>query len=553
MQHKTKHKHHNKPVVDSNQTGNETVTKIITPNIETGKSDAEILDILKALYANFPEASWDDIKSDLLVLIQNTRTSFEQALKDQRQEEIQASKQGRGSDKIPTAEIITVAEAEKRLVYLNVGQQVFDLDNPTNPPLPILGARNTYAASVFPYLDTIQQRPKVKLVIDAWKDSPKRMTTDGITYRPEGGKITVNPHGLACVNTWRPKSKIEKPSNYEKHASLFVDHARWVFGDVAEVFLDWLAHIEQKPGELPHFGWLHISKEHGTGRNWIATVLGKVWLGNVALNFKLVETLEKGFNEALSRAHLAVIDEINEGGTSQRKFASQLRQLVTEDHRLINPKFGQQRTEYNVCRWLIFSNHNSALPLDEHDRRFWVVNRPLIPKAESVYQSMYRLIDNQEFINSVRFFLVERDISQFNAGQRPPLNDAKMDLAMASKSEADFLAQGISERWPVDIIYLQDFKNLLPEDETFSSRAIFHAMDRVGISRWKKSEGKVRIAQGNAIAYVIRNHDMWNNAYAFDVKRENDRMTLAEKENATFGDAPPSSNVNPLKNVISIR
>jgi hypothetical protein len=545
-------KHKNKPIVDSTQNGNETVTKIITPNIETGKSDAEILDILKALYANIPDFAWDDIKSDLLILIQNTRISFEQKLKDKRQKEIQASKQGRGSDKIPTAEIITVAEAEKRFVYLNVGQQVFDLDNPTNPPLPILGARNTYAASFFTYLDTTQ-RPKVKLVIDAWKDSPKRMTTEGITYRPEGGQITVNPHGLACVNTWRPRSKIEKPSNYEKHTNLFVDHVRWVFGDVAEVFLDWLAHIEQKPGELPHFGWVHISKQHGTGRNWIATVLGKVWLGNVALNFKLIETIEKGFNESLSRTHLAVIDEINEGGNSMWKHTSALRQLVTEDHRLINPKFGQLRTEYNTCRWLIFSNHTGALPLDEHDRRFWVVNKPLTPKEESVYQEMYRLISNQEFIDSVRFYLSNQDISKFNAGQRPPLNNAKLDLAMASKSEADFLAQGISKRWPVDILYLQDFKKQLPEDEQFTSRGIKHALDRVGISRWKKSEGKVRITQGNAIAYVIRNHDIWNNADAIDIKRENDRMTMIEKENATFGDAPPSEIVSSLKNVISIR
>jgi len=547
-----KNKYQNKPVVDATRNSNETVTKIITPNIETGKTDVEILDILKALYANFPDVAWDDIKSDLLILIQNTRVSFGQELKDKRQEEIQASKQGRGSDRIPTAEIITVAEAEKRFVHLNVGQQVFDLDNPTNPPLPILGARITYAASVVSYLDPMQ-RPKVKLVIDAWKDSPKRMTTESITYRPEGRQITVNPHGLACVNTWRPRSKIDKPSNYEKHINLFVDHVKWVFGDVAEVFLDWLAHIEQKPGELPHFGWLHISREHGTGRNWIATVLGKVWLGNVALNFKLIETLEKGFNEPLSCAHLAVIDEINAGGTSQWKYASQLRQLVTEDRRLINPKFGQQRTEYNVCRWLIFSNHTGALPLDEHDRRFWVVNKPLVPKAESVYQEMYRLIGNQEFIDSVRFYLSNRDISKFDAGQRPPLNDAKIDLAMASKSEADFLAQGIAERWPVDVIYLQDFKRLLPEDEQFSSRAIHHALDRVGILRWKKSEGKVRIAQGNAIAYVIRNHDRWNNAEAFDIKRENDRLTGIEKENVTFGDALPSEIVSNLKNVISIR
>jgi hypothetical protein len=544
----------NKKAVGAKSKQSETVTQLIAPNLRAGKSDEEILALLRAMCANFPQYSWDDNKSDLLILIQGTRASLEHEIKEKRKEEIKAIKTGRGSDKIPTAEIITVSEAEQRFVLLNSGQQVFDLDNPNNPPLPLVSARATYAASVISYLD-INQRPKNKLVIDAWRDSKLRKTTEGITYRPEGGQITTNPNGLACVNTWRPRIKSEKPNNYEPFINIFVDHVFWVFGDAAEVFLDWLAHIEQKPSELPHFGWLHISREHGTGRNWIASVLGRVWQGNVSLGFKLIETLEKGFNESLSKCHLAVIDEINEGGVAMWKHASSLRQLITEDHRLINPKFGHQRVEFNVCRWLMFSNHVGALPLDEHDRRFWVVNKPLIPKDESVYQEMYRTLGNQDFIESVRFFLSSRDISQFNAGQRPPMNDAKRDLTQASKSEADFLARGIAERWPVDVIYLRDFKEMLPEEERHqkSAKAIKHALDRVGISRWKKSEGKMRTSQGLEVVYILRNQDIWDNQDTNALRRENDRMTLIEKESVTFGCAPSLENVSPPKNVSFIR
>ena len=94
--------------------------------------------------------------------------------------------------------------------------------------------------------------------------------------------------------------------------------ATYLFGDDATRFLDWLAHIEQRPGELPHHGWLHISPEHGTGRNWLASVIARLWKGYVAPNFDLSGMLRTGFNGALSRKLIAIVDEIREGGSGAR-------------------------------------------------------------------------------------------------------------------------------------------------------------------------------------------------------------------------------------------
>lgn len=79
--------------------------------------------------------------------------------------------------------------------------------------------------------------------------------------------------------------------------SLFLDHVTYLFADETErnTFLDWLAHLEQAPGELPHYGWLHVAHHTGCGRNWLASVLSRVWRAYVA-NVDLPTLLDSPYN-----------------------------------------------------------------------------------------------------------------------------------------------------------------------------------------------------------------------------------------------------------------
>jgi hypothetical protein len=108
--------------------------------------------------------------------------------------------------------------------------------------------------------------------------NPERKQVDTVTFRPGFKQVTVDPEGKSAANTWRP---IERTPPAAGDASLFLRHIDYLFGADAPRFLDWLAHIEQMPGELPHTGWVHISPLQGTGRNWLSSALCRLWRGHV--------------------------------------------------------------------------------------------------------------------------------------------------------------------------------------------------------------------------------------------------------------------------------
>lgn len=458
---------------------------------------------------------------------------------------LRALREGRDASEIPAGEVVSLEDALRRFVFVETGQQVVDTD--TNRVLTRAEFADAFAASRERRIDPETGRFKVMQMTRLWLEHPSRKTTSTTTYRPSAGRLTVNPEGVPAVNLWVEPTH-QPPENWAQLAAVFEGHVDWLWGDDAKPFLDWLAQIEQRPGELSHFGFLHVARNHGLGRNWVAAVLTRAWPGHVAPSFDLLGTLSSGFNGALSRCHLAVVDEIYEGGGLHWRHESALRQLITADRRHINPKFGRQSVEYNCARWLLFSNHTGALPFDQNDRRFWVVSHQGQPRSAAYYENLYGHLKEPALIAAVREFLRQRDIAGFNPGQRPPLNRAKLEMIDMARSEADRMANDVASRWPVDVIFLSEFRDLLDGDYGSSVKpaAVAHALDRAGITKWPRSSGKLRVTTerfgqpAHEVAYVIRRHEHWSAAEAESIRREQARLLRAGKEAALFADdAPP--------------
>ena len=256
-------------------------------------------------------------------------------------------------------------------------------------------------------------QPKKVKTFDLWAINEKRVTVEEMTFDPRYGIFCHTHEGHTALNLWRYKPN-NPPPNWKELIAPFLAHVEYLIPikNERDQFLDWLAHNEQKPGELPHFHYLMIAECQGVGRNWLSGVFANMWSGNVAINFDLSRSLQNGFNQALSRKRLVVVDEINEGGKSTRWAHSEtLKSMVTASHREINVKFGTMHSEVNCARWLLFSNHLTALPLDDDDRRWNVIRNPTEAREPEYYQQLYELLKDHSFISSVRQCLIERDIS----------------------------------------------------------------------------------------------------------------------------------------------
>lgn len=376
-----------------------------------------------------------------------------------------------------------------------------------------------------------QVRSRRVPVSKLWLEHPGRRTVATTTFKPGCEEITHSPSGQLALNSWVGFRQMDPPKDWRKRATVFESHVRWLWGSEADAFLDWLAHILQKPGELPSYGWLHIARQHGMGRNWISTILGRVMIGYTALAFDLAGTLRSGFNGSLAGKVLAIVDEIDEGN-SQRKYIVQqtIKQFVTEETRTINPKYGRQHEEWNACRWLIFSNSGAALPLEEGDRRFWVVDCDDYPKDAAYYSHLYTVRNDPSFIAAVAQFLMRRDISGLNIGARPPITKAKAELLERTRSDDEQTLRKIVQRWPVDVVTNEELQEQLGYDG-LKGAALRHALDRAGIVKLREWKNPTSMGvRRRVIAYAVRNAHDWRDADLTAVRREIGRINQVTKE-----------------------
>lgn len=438
-----------------------------------------------------------------------------------RREQIEeAMRIGEGSDEIRLAGTITLDEMLPRFVFIQDGQQVVDLQQPQH-----VAALGDWKATFKASTTTLEVKgqfnfdgtPKTKTYETAalWEKSPKRQIAQAVTFLAGGKRVVRDPKGREAVNTWNPPERSTPPGD----PSLFLEHVGYLFGDDAPRFLDWLAHIEQRPGELPQFGWLHISDKQGTGRNWIAGVVARLWPGYAAVNFDLSAFFRTGFNDRLSSKIIAVVDEINEGANESKwRNSETMKSLVNEGQRTINPKFGRIREEFNACRWLVFSNHRSALALNETDRRFNVVIREGAPQAPDYYARLYAALKEPAFIAGVAHFLRTRDLSAFNPGAHAVMNAAKEAVIAANRSEADDVLVDVVKHWPADVIQSSMLGELITGQPGGKiTPAHRHALERRGIRGRKKP---VWFGNSTCRVSILRNPEQWEGAAPYLIAAE---------------------------------
>jgi hypothetical protein len=434
-------------------------------------------------------------------------------------------------------------------VLIEDGSQVADTTRPGHV-LSLADFKVSTAASKFPVQVAVRgggERTVHKKVAELWLEAPTRRTVATQTFRAGADVITSAPDGRTALNSWRGLRIMPAPPDWEKRAEPFIQHVEWLFGDESRLFFDWLAHAVQKPGDLPSIAWIHIAPKTGMGRNLISSVLGRIFVGYAALSYNLGASLRSGFNGLLAGKLLAVVDEIDEGGSSRKyQIQQDLKQLITEETRTINVKFGRQYVEWNACRWLIFSNSEAAIPLEDADRRFIVVRCDDEPKPDEYYWELYRLRDDPAFIASVAEYLRQRDISSFKVGMRAPMTAAKAALLKRVRSDAEQTLFDIADHWPVDVITSEEIDAAMG-DARPTGTAKRYALDRAGLIKLREWKAHEHFGERKKVtAYAVRNAAEWKGAAVATLRTEIARMSDVEKEAALFGFLPAAAGVDLL-------
>lgn len=429
---------------------------------------------------------WDDREDYLVRTIEGAVARQKDVYRgpDKRREQQLAEniRIGEGDDESVLPVIMNLEAMVKSLVYIGEHHAVAHIG--TGRVRKTAAAKDEYAASKHSYVDPETRQEKHTSAFKAWLSSDTRLTVDEVTWRPNAGPICRPAEGYgSAFNTWRGLAALPCPDDWSQRVQPWIDHVGWLCGDpgLAHRFMQWLAHIVQRPEQLPHTCYLHVTPTTGIGRNWMGSVLCRVLRGNVAAGVDLGKVLDGKFNGRLSQKLLAIVDEVREGGNAatQHARAEKFKSIINEEHRDIDRKYGVQSVEVNCCRWLMFSQHLDALPFDNGDRRVIVINNPTVRRSPGYYQELYGRLSDQLFIGSVRKYLAELDIAEFNPSAPAPMTDAKKQALEVMASDVDFAVAEFVERWNSPVATREHIKEYVGGN--ISEAHLHHVLMRQGI------------------------------------------------------------------------
>jgi hypothetical protein len=267
---------------------------------------------------------------------------------------------------------------------------------------------------------------------------PNFPRVDKQCYKPAELPI-FEKDGLKYLNIWRP-ANIER---VQGDVSPFLNHLKYILPAEYEknILLDWMAYMVQNPGKKMMWS-IMVQGKHGTGKSYIGKVL-ECLLGSYNVSFISSLNLKVRFNTWFKHCCLVVVNELMIDG--KISIMNSLKSYITDSPIFIEEKGVNIYPQENVSNFLFFSNYKNAITIERTERRYCVFYSPAEPEQDEVKKKDY--FDNlfgwtYENIGKVYDYLMQRDLTHFNAQGDAPVTEARMELL---KSTGGALEHWIAE------------------------------------------------------------------------------------------------------------
>ena len=373
------------------------------------------------------------------------------------------------------------------------------------------------------YRDKFQFTNKKKDVVAKALNSPAFPRIDYPTYEPAKGKVLKREDGLSEYNFWRPSGVMPEEGNVD----IFIEHCQYILPDETEckVLLDYLAWIIQRPGEKVHWALL-LQGVQGTGKSYFGNLMQMI-LGEKNVNFPSNEDLHDKYTGWQKNCQLVVIEELMARG--RLELMNKLKTMITQPMCTIREMYRESYELPNRFNFLILTNHEDAIIIDKHDRRYCVLWSPAEPKPASYYKALWNW--TKQNIGKVLQFLAERDISSFEAKAHAPMTQAKVELIKISQAPLKvWISECIeSESWPFmgDIVHTNHLVECIPPYlRGVTPNLLARTMKDCGC----KQLDQVKLENGSRVRpWSVRRHEVWDGVGAKAVVSEIERW-LADRE-----------------------
>lgn len=197
--------------------------------------------------------------------------------------------------------------------------------------------------------------------------------TIGQVFDPRTPKDYVVDSLTACryANTYQryvpqTNSADVSPLLHEFFERLFpLEHER-------KIVLQWLAHMFQHPEKRPSWH-LMFTSQPGLGKGFLVQDILHPILNHTAVIYKFDQLLGK-FSAVITDNLLILMDDCKSKSDSTQ---TQLKSLLSEERAYVERKFAGGNMENTYARFILASNEDKPLHLDDPNERRWFVPTPL--------------------------------------------------------------------------------------------------------------------------------------------------------------------------------
>lgn len=275
--------------------------------------------------------------------------------------------------------------------------------------------------------------------------------------------------GKWYANTYSPSSVPEIALEYTTEGVAAIDalqrHIKAFCGQRQEVYtnlLDWMAWNVQNPGTKCRYAPL-LKGMQGDGKSMIlAAMRAAMGNGNVrSINNALIKS---EFGDWQEGSCVAGIEEMMMVGRQRYDVANKLKEPIANNELTINRKGRVSGADIiNVTNYIAFTNHVDAVPLEDTDRRWWVVFSPFTTKTaiaralgmnlvqlDAMFEQLFKSFKQQR--SEWRKFFVEYQVSSnFHPNSNAPNTAEKGEMRLSGEDVHESIARQVIEHGAVGV------------------------------------------------------------------------------------------------------
>lgn len=299
-----------------------------------------------------------------------------------------------------------------------------------------------------------------------------REVAQGLTFRPDRPlRLVEDLAGLAgpCINTWRSPPPLDPAPVTDDEVRIWLDHAEYLMPSLEEreAVLNWLAWVVQNQSEKPNFALVLGSTYEGVGKDMFLEPL-RTAVGSRYVRELKPHELTSRFTGHLRETKLLIVQEMH--SFERREMANLLKPLLASppDTLTIELKGRDGYAVPNIVAAVFCTNEANALAIDATGRRYLVAWCDAPPRPPADYSALHSWLHEHGGKELAARFLMQRDVSRFDAKGRAPASASREGMRRAGRSKLEeFIEDGITNRdYPLeaDLISLEDLRLSLPSD-----------------------------------------------------------------------------------------